>query len=40
MKRLLAIVFFLAGGIAAELAHPIQCSLISVSRVQQKRRKA
>ena len=28
MKRLLAIVAFLAGGIAAELAHPVQCHLI------------
>ncbi|MGU7780069.1 hypothetical protein [Burkholderia sp. PU8-34] len=29
MKRLLAIVLFVAGGFAAEVAHPVQCSLIS-----------
>jgi len=39
MRRLLAIVAFLAGGVAAELAHPIQCSLIHTSRVWVKRRK-
>lgn len=39
MKRLLAIVAFLAGGLAAEIAHPVYCSLISASRVQAKRRK-
>ncbi|WP_277397979.1 hypothetical protein [Paraburkholderia sp. Tr-20389] len=40
MKRLLAILFFLAGGFAAELAHPLQCTLITASSEQQKRRKA
>ena len=40
MKRLLAIVLFLAGGFAAEISHPIQCSLItSSSSVREKRRK-
>jgi hypothetical protein len=40
MKRLFAIFFFLAGGLAAELAHPVQCTLITASTAQQKRRKA
>ncbi|WP_265335332.1 hypothetical protein [Paraburkholderia franconis] len=39
MKRLLAIFFLLAGGLAVEIAHPIQCSLISASRPFEKRRK-
>ncbi len=39
MRRLLAIVAFLAGGFAAEMAHPLQCSLVTASRVQVKRRK-
>ncbi|PRX36772.1 hypothetical protein B0G75_101961 [Paraburkholderia sp. BL18I3N2] len=39
MKRLLAIVVFLTGGLAAELAHPVQCSLMAASRVQLKRQK-
>jgi hypothetical protein len=39
MRRLLAIVTFLAGGFAAELAHPVQCSLLTASRVQVKRQK-
>ncbi|WP_267929912.1 hypothetical protein [Paraburkholderia sp. ZP32-5] len=39
MRRLLAIVAFVAGGLAAELAHPLQCSLIQASGVQLKRRK-
>jgi len=38
MKRLLTIFFFLAGGLAAELAHPFQCSLIPSGTSQQKRR--
>ncbi|MGU7769119.1 hypothetical protein ACV229_02915 [Burkholderia sp. MR1-5-21] len=33
MKRLLAIVLFVAGGFAAEVAHPVQCLLISESRL-------
>jgi hypothetical protein len=37
MKRLFAILGFMAGGLAAELAHPVQCSLITASRVQVKR---
>ncbi|SAL61103.1 hypothetical protein AWB67_03018 [Caballeronia terrestris] len=40
MRRFLSIVAFLAGGIAAELAHPVQCLLTTPSRVQVKRRRA
>jgi hypothetical protein len=39
MKRLLAIVLFVAGGFAAELAHPLQCTLVQGSGAQLKRRK-
>jgi hypothetical protein len=39
MRRLLAIVVFLTGGLAAELAHPLQCSLMQASGAQLKRRK-
>jgi hypothetical protein len=39
MKRLLTIFFFLAGGLATELAHPVQCLLITSGTSQQKRRK-
>ncbi|WP_275426846.1 hypothetical protein [Paraburkholderia sp. C35] len=39
MKRLLAILFFLAGGLATEIAHPVQCTLMAASGVQQKRRR-
>ena len=39
MKRLLAIVLFIAGGFATELAHPLQCTLVQASGVQFKRRK-
>ncbi|WP_278185255.1 hypothetical protein [Paraburkholderia ginsengiterrae] len=39
MKRLLAILVFVTGGFAAELAHPVHCSLISSSRAELKRRK-
>ena len=38
MKRLFAIVLFVAGGFATELLHPVQCSLMQVARVQVKRR--
>ena len=38
MKRLFAIALFVAGGFAAELAHPLQCSLIRSGDVQLKRR--
>jgi|GEM_PF-851687 len=31
MRRLFAIAVFVAGGLAAELAHPLQCSLIGAS---------
>jgi hypothetical protein len=39
MKRLIAIALFLAGGFAAEIAHPLQCSLMPASRMQEKRRR-
>jgi hypothetical protein len=40
MKRMLAIVAFLAGGLTNELAHPVQCLLIAATPVQLKRRKS
>ncbi|MGV2292419.1 hypothetical protein AAHK20_27180 [Trinickia sp. YCB016] len=39
MKRLFAIAFLLAGGLAAEIAHPVQCTLITASRIRVKRQK-
>ncbi|WP_279608009.1 hypothetical protein [Burkholderia sp. BCC0419] len=40
MKRWLMILLFAAGGLATEIAHPVQCTLLSVSRQQTgKRRK-
>jgi hypothetical protein len=39
MKRLLTILLFVAGGFAAELTHPLQCTLVQASGVQLKRRK-
>lgn len=39
MKRLLAIVLFVAGGFVTELAHPLHCTLAQASGVQLKRRK-
>ena len=39
MKRMLAVLAFLAGGIATEMAHPVQCLLVSPSRVQLKRQR-
>jgi hypothetical protein len=38
MKRLLTIALFVAGGFAAERAHPLQCQSIQSSGVQFKRR--
>ncbi|MFT4066086.1 hypothetical protein [Paraburkholderia sp.] len=38
MRRLFAIAVFVAGGLAAELAHPLQCSLIQAGDVRLKRR--
>ncbi|MGU7812868.1 hypothetical protein [Burkholderia sp. AW49-1] len=32
MKRWLMIMLFAAGGLATEIAHPVQCSLLSISR--------
>ncbi|CAB3647581.1 hypothetical protein LMG24238_00881 [Paraburkholderia sediminicola] len=39
MRRLMTILAFLAGGLAAELAHPVHCSLINVNRVRVNRRR-
>jgi hypothetical protein len=39
MRRLLAMLVFLAGGFAAEMAHPVQCSLVNVNRVRLNLRK-
>ncbi|EAY61909.1 hypothetical protein BCPG_00115 [Burkholderia cenocepacia PC184] len=32
MKRWLMILLFAAGGLATEIAHPVQCTLLSISR--------
>jgi len=40
VKRILAIVAIVAGQIATELAHPVQCLLIDPARLQIKRRKS
>jgi hypothetical protein len=39
MKRVLAVLAILIGGIATELAHPVQCLLVAPSRVQLKRQR-
>jgi hypothetical protein len=39
MRRLLAMLVFLAGGFAVEMAHPVQCSLVNVNRVRLNLRK-
>jgi hypothetical protein len=39
MRRLLAILAFLAGGFAAEMKHPLHCSLVHASRPHARRRK-
>ncbi|MGF6721845.1 hypothetical protein P3T43_001192 [Paraburkholderia sp. GAS41] len=39
MRRLLTVFVFLAGGFAAEMAHPVQCSLINVTRARLNLRK-
>jgi hypothetical protein len=39
MRRLLAIIIFLSGGLATELAHPLECSLLQASGTQLKRRR-
>ena len=39
MRRLMTILAFLAGGLAAEMAHPVQCLLVNVNRVRVNRRK-
>jgi len=36
MRRILAMVAFLAGGIAAEMTHPVLCHLIAPARVRTK----
>jgi hypothetical protein len=38
-RRLFAILAFVAGGFAAEISAPLQCTLIHASRPYQKRRK-
>jgi hypothetical protein len=38
MRRLIAILIFLSGGIGFELSNPINCSLIHTSRPPEKRR--
>lgn len=38
MKRLLAILAFMAGGFAAEATHPLHCSLLQSSRITLKRK--
>jgi hypothetical protein len=37
--RLLATLVFVAGGFAAEMVHPVQCSLVSVKRLRLTPRK-
>ncbi|WP_196483897.1 hypothetical protein [Burkholderia territorii] len=32
MKRWLMVLLFAAAGLATEIAHPVQCSLLSVNR--------
>ncbi|KVH32591.1 hypothetical protein WT01_14680 [Burkholderia cepacia] len=39
MKRWLMILLFAAGGVATEIAHPVQCTLLSASRVQAGKRR-
>ncbi|MFK4445980.1 hypothetical protein ABH944_006175 [Caballeronia udeis] len=39
MRRLMAILAFLAGGLAAELVHPVRCSLVNVNQVRINRRR-
>ena len=39
VKRMLAVLAVLIGGIATELAHPVQCLLVSPGRVQLKRQR-
>jgi hypothetical protein len=39
MRRLFAILAFLAGGFATELSAPLQCNLIHASRPYKKHRK-
>ncbi|SDI10079.1 hypothetical protein SAMN05216466_11769 [Paraburkholderia phenazinium] len=39
MRRFMSILAFLAGGLAAEMAHPVHCSLVNVNRVRVNRRK-
>jgi hypothetical protein len=39
MKRVLAILAFLAGGISVEIANPLKCSLIASSQARIQRRR-
>lgn len=36
MKRVLSIIAFVAGGLAAEWAHPFQCSLVSTGSTSER----
>ncbi|WP_431822381.1 hypothetical protein [Burkholderia sp. F1] len=38
MKRWLTILLFAAGGFATELVHPLQCSLLTESRLRAGRK--
>jgi hypothetical protein len=37
MRRIITIAVFVAGGLAAELAHPVQCMLLGASAIRVKR---
>ncbi|WP_196489221.1 hypothetical protein [Burkholderia territorii] len=39
MMRWLMILLFAAGGLATEIAHPMQCSLLTVSRQRTSNRR-
>lgn len=39
IRRLMAILAFVAGGLAAEIAHPVHCSLINATPVRVKKRR-
>ena len=39
MKRLLAMLALIAGGLATEAVYPLNCMLIDAARVQVKRRR-
>ena len=39
MRRLLAIIAFFAGTVAAEMAQPVQCTLLHTARARMNHRK-